>query len=97
MCIRDRLVGEGIRDEMAFSIDELEAELIALLKPLAIEKCIAFDVRTEGVINRDVVGDCGRMLKILVNVISNSITVSYTHLDVYKRQSQGHRLCHLSR
>lgn len=70
---KPELVGEGIRDEMAFSIDELEAELIALLKPLAIEKCIAFDVRTEGVINRDVVGDCGRMLKILVNVISNSI------------------------
>lgn len=62
----------------SFDIKELEDDLNDLLTPLALEKNIKFTVSTEGFVSREVLGDYGRILQIMVNIATNSI--KYTHL-----------------
>ena len=62
----------------SFDIKELENDLNDLLTPLALEKNIKFTVSTEGFVSREVLGDYGRILQIMVNIATNSI--KYTHL-----------------
>ncbi|MBR6799139.1 MAG: HAMP domain-containing histidine kinase [Firmicutes bacterium] len=62
----------------SFDIKELENDLEDLLTPLALEKNIKFTVSTEGFVSREVLGDYGRILQIMVNIATNSI--KYTHL-----------------
>jgi len=62
----------------SFNIKELEDDLNDLLTPLALEKNIKFTVSTEGFVSREVLGDYGRILQIMVNIATNSI--KYTHL-----------------
>ena len=62
----------------SFNIKELEDDLNDLLTPLALEKNIKFTVSTEGFVSREVLGDYGRILQIMVNIATNSI--KYTRL-----------------
>ena len=62
----------------SFDIKELEDDLNDLLTPLALEKNIKFTVSTEGFVSREVLGDYGRILQIMVNIATNSI--KYTRL-----------------
>lgn len=62
----------------SFNIKELEDDLNDLLTPLASEKNIKFTVSTEGFVSREVLGDYGRILQIMVNIATNSI--KYTRL-----------------
>ena len=62
----------------SFNIKELEDDLNDLLTPLALEKNIKFTISTEGFVSREVLGDYGRILQIMVNIATNSI--KYTHL-----------------
>lgn len=62
----------------SFDIKELENDLKDLLTPLALEKNIKFNISTEGFVSREVLGDYGRILQIMVNIATNSI--KYTHL-----------------
>ncbi|MBQ3185330.1 MAG: HAMP domain-containing histidine kinase, partial [Firmicutes bacterium] len=62
----------------SFDIKELEDDLEDLLTPLALEKDIKFTVSTEGFVSREVLGDYGRILQIMVNIATNSI--KYTRL-----------------
>ena len=62
----------------SFDIKELEDDLNDLLTPLALEKDIKFTVSTEGFVSREVLGDYGRILQIMVNIATNSI--KYTRL-----------------
>ena len=57
----------------SFNIKELEDDLNDLLTPLALEKNIKFTVSTEGFVSREVLGDYGRILQIMVNIATNSI------------------------
>lgn len=57
----------------SFDIKELEDDLEDLLTPLALEKNIKFTVSTEGFVSREVLGDYGRILQIMVNIATNSI------------------------
>ena len=49
-----------------------------MLTPLALEKNIKFTISTEGFVSREVLGDYGRILQIMVNIATNSI--KYTRL-----------------
>lgn len=62
----------------SFDIKELEDDLEDLLTPLALEKNIKFTISTEGFVSREVLGDYGRILQIMVNIATNSI--KYTRL-----------------
>ena len=57
----------------SFKIDKLKSDLEDLLTPLALEKNIKFTVSTEGFVSREVLGDYGRILQIMVNIATNSI------------------------
>lgn len=68
--IRD---GRSFPAEEEFTIDDLEEELRLLTEPLAEEKKIRFSIKTAGSLSREVVGDYGRLLQILINLATNSI------------------------
>lgn len=66
-----------VLSQIGFTIDALEKEVKDLLTPLAMEKDIKFIVSTEKFKTRDVFGDYGRLLQVIVNLAINSI--KYTH------------------
>lgn len=73
MEIRIMEQGGGDLNGDVFSIDELEDELLMLLEPLAAGKGIELNVTSENFVNREVIGDYGRLLHVLINIATNSI------------------------
>lgn len=65
--------GKSFLAEEEFFIGDLGEELKLLMEPLAEEKNISFSITTEGFEGREVVGDYGRLLQILINLAANSI------------------------
>lgn len=59
--------------EEAFHLDQLTDELYALLEPLASEKMIIFEMSSKKVINKQVTGDYGRIMQIMINLLTNAI------------------------
>lgn len=65
--------GGVIPAEEEFAIIDLGEELRLLMEPLAAEKGICFNIMSDGPARRKVVGDYGRLLQILINLVTNSI------------------------
>ncbi len=63
----------GALREEPFHIDDLRRELLELLEPLASEKSLELIISSEDFSNKEVIGDYGRLLQILVNLATNSI------------------------
>lgn len=65
--------GRSFLAEEEFSIYDLGEELRLLIEPLAAEKRIKLSVAAESLVSREVIGDYGRLLQILINLATNSI------------------------
>ena len=60
-------------DQKPFKMDELKEEMYQLLLPLAEKKNIDFQVIYKHDRNKEVIGDYGRLLQIMINLATNSI------------------------
>lgn len=60
-------------DQNPFKMDELKEEMYQLLLPLAEKKNIDFQVIYKHDRNKEVIGDYGRLLQIMINLATNSI------------------------
>lgn len=56
-----------------FNIDSMMEELDTLLSPLAAEKRIVLSISSKDVVNKNVIGDYGHILQVMINLASNSI------------------------
>ncbi len=56
-----------------FNIDSMMEELDALLHPLAAEKRIVLSISSKDVVNKNIIGDYGHILQVMINLASNAI------------------------
>lgn len=59
--------------EEPFSIDDLEEELRLLLDPLAADKNLNLYISADSCNNREMIGDYGQLLRMIINLATNSI------------------------
>ncbi len=65
--------GKALIKEKAFNIEDLTCELKSMLEPLAAEKSIVFRISDKDVLNRNIIGDYGHIVQVMINLGSNAI------------------------
>ena len=76
-------------ERQPFDLRDCVESALDLVASRAAEKHLDIAYIFEGEVPAGVLGDVTRLRQILLNLLSNAVTVSYTHLDVYKRQAYG--------
>lgn len=65
--------GQFELDEQPFQLRALLLEVQALLSPLAAQKSLVFELNIEPEVDRNFIGDCGRIRQILLNLGNNAV------------------------
>ena len=65
--------GQFELDEQPFQLRALLLEVQALLSPLAAQKNLLFELNIEPEVDRNFIGDCGRIRQILLNLGNNAV------------------------
>lgn len=65
--------GKTLIKEKEFNIEELTKEIKNMLEPLAAQKNIIFRISDKEVVNRQIIGDYGHIMQIMINLGTNAI------------------------
>lgn len=74
-----------------FGIDSFVKELYSLLEPLAVKKHIILDINAKDVVNREITADYGNMMRVMLNLATNSI--KYTAQGGFVKISINEKEC----